>query len=141
VLVIGATNAPWHVDAAFLRPGRFDRVLFVPPPHEPARAAIVEIQARSRPVVALDAKALARKTRDYSGADLKNLFDVATERCLEKAMQGGRVVPLTTDILLRTASDVRPTTRAWFESARNYALYANQSGLYDEVLTYLGIKK
>jgi SpoVK/Ycf46/Vps4 family AAA+-type ATPase len=141
VLVIGATNAPWHVDAAFLRPGRFDRVLFVPPPDEPARAAIIDIHARSRPVASLDAKVVARKTRDYSGADLKNLFDVATERCLEKAMQDGRVVPLTTEILLRAASDVRPTTRAWFESARNYALYANQSGLYDEVLAYLGIKK
>ena len=37
ILILGATNAPWHLDAAFRRPGRFDRIIFVPPPDEPAR--------------------------------------------------------------------------------------------------------
>jgi hypothetical protein len=36
---------------------------------------------------------------------------------------------------------VKPTTKEWFLTARNYALYANEGGLYDEILTYLGIKK
>ena len=43
VLTLAATNAPWHVDAAFRRPGRFDRILFVPPPDQAARAAILRI--------------------------------------------------------------------------------------------------
>jgi ATP-dependent 26S proteasome regulatory subunit len=141
VLVLAATNAPWHLDPAFLRPGRFDRVLFVPPPDETARAAIVEILAKGRPVAGLDAQAVARKTREFSGADLKNVFDLATERCLASAMRENKVVPLTTAVLVKTASEVRPTTKTWFETARNYALYANQTGFYDEVLTYLGLKK
>ena len=41
VLIFAATNVPWNVDPAFRRPGRFDRVLFVPPPDEPARAQIL----------------------------------------------------------------------------------------------------
>ncbi|MBI4028292.1 MAG: AAA family ATPase [Verrucomicrobia bacterium] len=139
ILVLGATNAPWHIDPAFRRPGRFDRVLFVPPPDETARAAIIEVLARNKPVTNMDAKSLARKTRDFSGADLKSVFDMTIERCLSVAMKEGRVIPLSTNDLLQTVKSLKPSTRAWFESARNYALYSNQSGFYNDVLTFLGI--
>ena len=43
VLILAATNAPWHVDSAFRRPGRFDRILFVPPPDGPARSGIPRV--------------------------------------------------------------------------------------------------
>jgi transitional endoplasmic reticulum ATPase len=141
ILILGATNAPWHLDAAFRRPGRFDRIIFVPPPDEPAREAIVEILARDKPLKRLDAKALARRTKDFSGADIKSIFDVATERALTRAMKEGRVVPLTTEDLLQASKGMKASTRAWFESAKNYALYANQGGFYDDVLTFLGIRK
>jgi len=45
VLVLAATNAPWHMDSAFRRPGRFDRVVFVPPPDAPARASILRLSS------------------------------------------------------------------------------------------------
>ena len=141
VLVLGATNAPWHLDPAFLRPGRFDRVLFVPPPDEPARAAIAAVMARDKPVAKFDPLALAKRTKDFSGADLRAVFDQATEHTLVEAMKRGRVIPLTTDDLARAAKEVKPSTRSWFESACNHALYANQSGFYDEVLVHLGLKK
>jgi len=141
LLILGATNAPWHIDPAFRRPGRFDRILFVPPPDDEARAGVIEVMAKGKPVHQLDAKALAKKTRDFSGADLKSVFDLTIERVLAKAMKEGRIVPITTDDLIKTAKDVKPTARAWFESAKNYALYANQGGFYDDVLNYLGIKK
>lgn len=141
LLVLGATNAPWHIDPAFRRPGRFDRILFVPPPDDEARAGVIEVMAKGKPVHKLDAHALAKKTRDFSGADLKSVFDLTIERTLAKAMKEGRIVPITTDDLMKTAKEVKPTARAWFESAKNYALYANQGGFYDDVLTYLGIKK
>jgi len=141
ILILGATNAPWHLDAAFRRPGRFDRIIFVPPPDEPAREAIVEILARDKPLKRLDAKALAKRTKDFSGADIQSIFDVATERALARAMKEGRVVPLTTEDLLQASKGMKPSTRAWFESAKNYALYANQGGFYDDVLTFLGIRK
>lgn len=141
VLILGATNAPWHIDPAFRRPGRFDRILFVPPPDEIARQAIIEVLAKGKPIEDLNAKQLAKKTKDYSGADLKSLFDITIERSLARAMKENRLVPLTTSDLLETAKTLKPSTKAWFESAKNYALYSNQSGFYDDVLTFLGIKK
>jgi transitional endoplasmic reticulum ATPase len=141
ILVLGATNAPWQVDAAFRRPGRFDRVLFVPPPDEEARTSIIEIMAKGKPVHKLDARALARKTKDFSGADLKAVFDLASEEKLAIAMRENRLVPFNTDDLIRAAKSMQPSTKAWFESAKNYALYANQSGFYNDVLSFLGIKK
>ena len=141
LLILGATNAPWHLDPAFRRPGRFDRILFVPPPDEPARRSILEVMARNKPVHNLDIAGIARRTKDFSGADLKAVFDIAIERSLARAMQEGRVIPLGTDDLLKAAKDVKPSSRAWFESAKNYAIYSNQSGFYDDVLTFMGIKK
>jgi len=141
VLILGATNAPWHIDPAFRRPGRFDRTLFVPPPDELGRASIIEVMAQKKPIGELDPRALAKKTPEFSGADLKAVFDLATEDVLNEAMRNGKVIPLTTKDLIKAAGRHKPTTKAWFESAKNYAMYSNQSGFYDDVLKYLGIIK
>jgi AAA+ superfamily predicted ATPase len=136
VLILAATNAPWHLDGAFRRPGRFDRVLFVPPPDVPARAEILRILVQGKPIKDLDFAHLAKKTDGFSGADLKAVVDVAVERKLRAALTAG-VQPLTTKDLAAAAGSVRPSTREWFASARNYALFANQGGLYDDILKYL----
>jgi len=141
VLILGATNAPWHIDPAFRRPGRFDRIIFVPPPDEPARASIIEVLAKGKPISGLDTQALAKKTKDFSGADLKAIFDMAVERGLAKAMKSGQITPISTKDLLEAAASLKPSTKAWFESAKNYALYSNQSGFYNDVLSYLGMSK
>jgi AAA+ superfamily predicted ATPase len=141
VLILGATNAPWHIDPAFRRPGRFDRILFVPPPDDEARIAVIEVLAKGKPIAQLDAKTLASKTREFSGADLKAVFDVAVERGLAQAMKQGQMVPITNRDLLEAAKSVKPSTKAWFESAKNYALYSNQGGFYNDILSFLGIKK
>lgn len=137
LLVLAATNAPWHLDPAFRRPGRFDRVLFVPPPDTPARAAILEILCRGKPAERLDFDKVARKTDGFSGADLKAVVDQAIERKLTDAIRTGRAVPITTDDLLKAAKEVRPSTREWFATARNYVMYANEGGLYDDVKPWL----
>ncbi len=141
VLILGATNAPWHIDPAFRRPGRFDRTLFVPPPDEAGRASIIDVMAQKKPMGELDPRALAKKTPDFSGADLKAVFDLATEEVISEAMRHGKVVPLTTKDLIKAATRHKPTTKAWFESAKNYAMYSNQSGFYDDVLKYMGLLK
>ena len=141
VLILAATNAPWHLDAAFRRPGRFDRILFVPPPDAVARAAILRLQLKGKPVEAIDFDAVAKKTEGFSGADLKAVIDLAVEARLRDAMKSGRIQPVTERDLLSAAKQHRPTTQDWFETARNHALYANQSGLYDDVLTHLKLKK
>lgn len=141
VLILGATNAPWHVDGAFMRPGRFDRLIFVPPPDAPAREEIAKIHGRGKPLVDFDPAAIAKRTDGFSGADLMAVFDLATERALGEAMRRGTMVPVSGKMLLDAGKEVKPSTRKWFESAKNYALYANQSGFYDDVLVYMGLKK
>jgi transitional endoplasmic reticulum ATPase len=137
VLVLAATNAPWYVDSAFRRPGRFDRILFVPPPDQAARAAILRIQLQGKPSADVDFDHLAKKTDGFSGADLKAVVDVAVEGKLREALQAGTPKPITTRDLATAASGLRPTTKEWFATARNHALYANQGGVYDAILKYL----
>jgi len=137
VLILAATNAPWYVDAALRRPGRFDRVLFVPPPDAQARAAILEILLAGKPIEKMDYKKLARAAADFSGADLRGVVDVAIENKLRQAMQAGAPQPLATDDLQAVIKTVRPTIKEWFETARNYAIYSNVGGIYNDVLDYL----
>jgi transitional endoplasmic reticulum ATPase len=140
VLILAATNAPWHLDSAFRRPGRFDRVLFVPPPDAAARAAILRLQCRGKPIEDLDYDQLGKKTESFSGADLKAVVDVAIERKLQEALKAGVPKPITTKDLSAAAGTLKPTTKEWFATARNYALYSNQGGIYDDILDYLKLK-
>lgn len=140
VLVLAATNAPWHLDPAFRRPGRFDRILFVPPPDAPARSDILRILCRGKPVAEIDYAQLSKVTDGFSGADLKAVLDVAIEAKLQAAMKEGVPKPLTTRDLQTAAAKLKPSTREWFSSARNYALYSNQGGVYDDILKYLKLK-
>jgi SpoVK/Ycf46/Vps4 family AAA+-type ATPase len=138
VLVMAATNAPWHVDAALRRPGRFDRVLFVPPPDKVARTEILRLHLRDRPTDAsIDIASLAQKTDAFSGADLLDLVERAVERPLRDALRSGDVRPLTQADLVAALKDARPSTREWFATAKNYATFSNTGGLYDDLLAYL----
>lgn len=140
VLVMAATNAPWHLDSAFRRPGRFDRIIFVPPPDQPARAAILSVLLKGKPAAEVDVSAVAKKTPDFSGADLQAVVERAVEEKLTEAMKSNRLEPLTTKSMLAAASRVKPSTKEWFTTARNHALYANENGLYDPILEYMNIK-
>jgi AAA+ superfamily predicted ATPase len=140
LLILAATNAPWHVDPAFRRPGRFDRILFVPPPDADARASIMRIMLQGKPVEGVDHAQVAKKTDGFSGADLKNAVDVAIEAKLREAMKRGVPEPLRTPDLLAAAKSMKPSTHEWFSTARNYALFSNQGGLYDDVLDYLKLR-
>ena len=137
VLILAATNAPWHLDPAFRRPGRFDRVIFVPPPDAGARAEILRILCGGKPVGQIDFDKVAKRTEGFSGADLRAAVESAIEAKLPEAIRAGRPVPLETGDLLAAAKRVRPSTRDWFSTARNYVLYANDSGLYDDVRAFL----
>ncbi len=138
VLILGATNVPWAVDAAFRRPGRFDRVLFVPPPDEAARRTILELLLRERPLAdSIDPAQIARLTSGHSGADLRHLVETAVDEAIEASIEQGREVPLDMDHLRAALRQTRPTTLEWLTTARNHARYANQGGQYDEVLDFL----
>jgi AAA+ superfamily predicted ATPase len=138
VLVLGATNVPWAVDPAFRRPGRFDRVLFVPPPDAEARLAILGLQLEGRPVADdLDLREIVRRTSGFSGADLRHLIDTAADEAIETSIESGRETAIAMRHLRDALAQVRPTTLEWLTSARNHARYANQGGQYDDVLKFL----
>ena len=72
VLILAATNVPWAVDPAFRRPGRFDRVLFVPPPDQAARQTILDLLLQGRPVSGdIDTRRLASLTSRLSPARIR----------------------------------------------------------------------
>lgn len=137
VLILAATNAPWHLDSAFRRPGRFDRVIFVPPPDQSARAAILRILVKGKPIENIDFQHIAAKTDKFSGADLMAVVDIAVEKKLEQALKSGKSQPISTKDLEQSVKNVRPSTAEWFATARNYALYSNQGGAYDDIVKYL----
>lgn len=137
VLVIGATNTPWRIDSAFRRPGRFDHVLFVPPPDEPARRAIFELMLDGVPQESLNLDKLAKATNKYSGADIRSVVERASETVIQQIMKTGKEGVVTQKDLMAGIKATRPTTLEWLEQATNYASYANQSGLYDDLSDYL----
>lgn len=78
VIIVAATNRPDILDAALLRPGRFDRKIIVPPPDARGREAILKVHARNKKLVAdVELSVLARRTPGFVGADLENLCNEA----------------------------------------------------------------
>jgi len=95
ILLMGATNVPWMVDEAFLRPGRFDVKIFVGLPDCATREKIISLLFASgsvRPVPGL-VEYLAQRTENYSGADLKGIVDSIRQLAYD------RHVPLYTHAL------------------------------------------
>jgi AAA+ superfamily predicted ATPase len=137
VFVLAATNHPWDVDPALRRPGRLDRTLLVLPPDREAREAILRTHLRDRPVERIDTRRLARATEGFSGADLAHLCESASENALMDSVGSGQVRMIGMSDFDRALSEIRPSIGPWVETARNVALYANASGEYDELATWL----
>ncbi|HEY7175363.1 MAG TPA: tetratricopeptide repeat protein, partial [Micromonosporaceae bacterium] len=91
VFVLAATNAPWDVDPALRRPGRFDRVILVLPPDRGARGPILQYHLRERPVANIDLRKIVSATEDFSGADLAHLCDSAAEQAMYDSIATGEV--------------------------------------------------
>ncbi|MDZ4288038.1 MAG: AAA family ATPase [Prosthecobacter sp.] len=138
ILIIGATNQPWALDPAFRRPGRFDQAVFVAPPDADARSQIVTLLAKDKPISNLNVEALVAATVDFSGADLKWVFDRAAEMALSAAIHSGHPVPITMDLLLSVAASHAPSTQSWFEGVRDQAKHGAPDGFFNEMRKFLG---
>ncbi len=104
VLVIGTTNQPDLLDPALLRPGRFDKVIYIPPPNEEARAKMFEHMLRDKPVQGpIDYRRLAKLTERFTGADIMNVIRTV----LLKALREGR--PITQRDLEDVISKYKPS--------------------------------
>jgi SpoVK/Ycf46/Vps4 family AAA+-type ATPase len=141
VFVLAATNHPWDVDTALRRPGRFDRMVLVLPPDEPAREAIFRTHLRDRPVANIELGKLARGTDGYSGADIAHVCEAASEYALDEALRSGERRLIEMRDLEAALREVRPSTGPWLEAARNVVLFANSEGSYDDLRAYLKQRK
>jgi len=137
LLVMGATNAPWDIDSAFKRPGRFDQRLFVPPPDQTARESILRIHLADKPVAPLDLTQIARNTEHFSGADLAALVSQAADIALTDILKTGNERPIDNKDIVTVLKQIKPSTLEWLAVAKNYVEYANEEGSYDEIRDYL----
>jgi SpoVK/Ycf46/Vps4 family AAA+-type ATPase len=138
VFVVAATEHPWDVDALLRRPGRLDHRLLVLPPDTEAREAIIRSVLAGRPLAEdLDLAALAARTDGYSAADLAQLCESAAAAALEASIVSNSSRPITLADFTRGLHEIRPSTPAWFDLARDYARFAAEPGSYDDLVAYL----
>ncbi len=141
ILIIGATNAPWDVDSAFRRTGRFDRTFFVPPPDFEARVEIFRLYLKDLPIFDLDFETLADLSENFSGADIKGVVDRVSETIIEEILNSGEDLKISQEDLERVINDTKPTTLEWLSMAKNVVEYANIAGVYDELEAYINRDK
>lgn len=137
VYILAATNRPWDIDPALRRPGRVDRTVLVLPPDEPARRAIIEIALRDKPAASVDASDVARRTAEFSGADIAYVVAQAVETAFTESVASGVPRMVGTDDLERAAARVIPSTREWFEQIKPVLEYGVDDGTFSQLRAYL----
>lgn len=137
VLVIGASNFPWAIDGALLRPGRFDQTIFVPPPDTDSRRAIFEILLRDIPTTGIDVAELVATTDKFSGADLRAAVDAAVETAIATEMRTGEDTRLSQEMLRSAVRSARPTTLEWLAQATGDCDRNKRADVYPALASYL----
>ena len=110
VIMVGATNAPNLIDPAMMRPGRFDKIIYLPPPDYNARKQIFDLYLKKLPVspdVNLDK--LAEETERYTGADIKVLCETVAQRISQEAAVKHNILEITEKDLMDRISATRPS--------------------------------
>ncbi|GAA3460097.1 AAA family ATPase [Saccharothrix longispora] len=107
VIVLGATNRPELIDPALLRPGRLERLVYVPPPDGEARAEILRASSRNTPLADdVDLAALAEELEGYSAADCAALVREAALTAMRESLEAAEV---TAAHLATARAAVRPS--------------------------------
>jgi transitional endoplasmic reticulum ATPase len=118
VVVIGATNRPDIIDPAILRPGRFDRLIYVPAPDHATRYQILKLHTQAMPLAHdVDLDQLATQTQSYSGADLEAVCREAGLVSLRKNIETKEVtLEDFRDGLERIKPSVTPDMENWYQA-------------------------
>jgi transitional endoplasmic reticulum ATPase len=118
VVVIAATNRPDMVDSAVLRPGRFDRLIYVPEPDEKSRLQIFKIYTKTMPLTEdVDLNQLASVTKYYSGADIESLCREAAMHTLRRDVNAREVTMKDfQDAIKEVGPSVTPDMEKWYKS-------------------------
>ncbi len=109
VVVVAATNKPDALDPALLRPGRFDKLVFIKPPNAEQRVLMFKENLKGVPIENIDFQELSRETEGYTGADIANLCREAKSNVLEKAVNSAKEVAITMDDFTNALAKIRPS--------------------------------
>jgi transitional endoplasmic reticulum ATPase len=121
ILFLGATNVPWQLDPAVLRPGRFDEKIYIPLPDLPARVRLLELYLGKRPIADdVDFNAIAPKLEGYSGADIKYICDRSALLPFLQAVAGQNTDPeinaaVVQQVIAETPKSVTPAMTKRFD--------------------------
>lgn len=126
LLILGATNRPWDIDKAALRPGRFSQSIYVPLPDEPAREFLFKKSLEGVPVNDIDISELVALTEGYSGADIDELCDRAKEQPLIDSIRNDSIISVTMKDFKYAIKSVRPSVDK--DSIKEYDKYINNLG-------------
>ncbi|MCL7397254.1 MAG: CDC48 family AAA ATPase [Thaumarchaeota archaeon] len=128
VIVIGATNRPDLIDPAVMRPGRLDRLIYVPPPDEKARYSILKIYTRKMPLAHdVNLRELAARTEGYSGADLESLCREAALNSLRKNIEAEYVTREDFEEALKIVKpSISPQMVREYERVREFLRYTEK---------------
>jgi transitional endoplasmic reticulum ATPase len=118
VVIIAATNRPDIVDPAVLRPGRFDRLIYVPEPDEKARLEIFKIYTKDMPLAKdVNLAELASKTKSYSGADIEAVCREAALNALRRDINSKEVTLADFQKALeKIGPSISPDMESWYKS-------------------------
>jgi transitional endoplasmic reticulum ATPase len=113
LLFVGATNRPWMLDEAMMRPGRFDALIYVPLPDAPARYRLLELYlVDKRPIGGdVDLGRLCDTLDGYSGADIRNIAERAARLPFMEAVGGNEPRAITMQDLLTVIEQTPPSVR------------------------------
>ncbi|MFG1390202.1 MULTISPECIES: 26S protease regulatory subunit [Acidiplasma] len=110
IFIIAATNNPWAIDEAILRPGRFDVKIYVPPPDFDARVKLFQLKlSKIKPLGNIDYEELAKLTERYSGADIEFICKKAVQNVFMEVIKTGNKIPVTTDDIISVIYQIKPS--------------------------------
>ena len=108
IVVIAATNKPWAIDSAFMRPGRFDSKIYVPLPDFDARKKLFDLQLNELPVSEdLDLEYLAKITEGFNGADIKEVCEKLKMSAINDSLEKGEEQTIGMDDVHRIENDIK----------------------------------
>ena len=139
--VLAATNHPWDLDEALLRPGRLDRMVLVIPPDPAARDAILRYHLSNRPIAGIDIPAIVQRTDGFSGADLEHICVTAAEKAMTDSINAGELQPINMNHIQQALSEITASTGTWLQQSRNVVRFANRDGRYNDLADYLRARK
>ncbi len=124
VIIVGATNAPNLLDPALLRPGRLDKIIYMPLPDIEGRKSIFRMYLGKLPIAKdVDYTKLAERTERYSGADIKAVCESVAQIVAQKAAGEHKVLAITMQEILDAVNNTKPsTTMSQIESYNAFRL-------------------